>query len=77
MDQSYTHSLKSETYEEVTAKFHSVATIGKQRCHKFIELVFKNCIEGKGEESPDVTENQRKNFLEYLFGFLVKDVATE
>ena len=36
-----------------------------------------NSIEEKGEENTDVVENQRKNFLEYLFGYLVKDVATE
>ena len=36
-----------------------------------------NSIEEKGDENPDVVENQKKNFLEYLFGYLVNDVATE
>lgn len=67
-------TLQSAYAKETIGSFDGLATHAMKKCQEFMDQVI-GAFEDKGEQNPDITDPQKQDLLEYLFGTLMNDVT--
>ena len=69
-------SFQDKYINVAKAKMKDVAITSRQRCQEFVNMV-TDAIQDKGEQKADITKAQKQDFLEYMYGWLMKDMTTK